>query len=348
METAEKRDVRSMDFAELTNFISRLGEPAYRAGQVFSWVHKRCANSFGEMTDIPARLREALGGSLAFPVFEKTAELRSENGGATKFLYHIGKNTIIESVLMTYSFGNSVCVSTQAGCKMGCAFCASGAGGFDRNLSAGEILAQAYAAAGASRVTFMGCGEPLDNYANVLKAIAILTDPRGLGLGARHITLSTCGLVPEIYALAAENGGKGLQITLAVSLHAPNDGIRARLMPVAKTYGLDGLLKACAHYASVTGRRVTYEYALIDKINDTPACAGELGARLRNTLCHVNLILMNESAAPGLRKSGSAAAAAFSDILASYGVPCTLRRTLGSDVEGACGQLRMRHRNRVM
>ena len=359
----EKLDIRSMDCGELKDLVARLDEPPYRAEQIFSWIHGKSANSFEEMTDVPKPLRRAIGEACAFSVFEKTAEFRSKDGSAIKFLYHVGKNIIIESVCMAYSFGDSVCVSTQAGCKMGCAFCASGAGGFDRNLTAGEILAQVYAAGrgqnGRTRVTLMGCGEPLDNYANVMKSIAMLTDPRGMGLGARHITLSTCGLVPEIYALAAENGG--LQITLAVSLHAPNDEIRARLMPIAKKYRLGDLLKACADYARVTKRRVTYEYALIDGVNDTPACAGELGARLAGTLCHVNLIPVNRvawansrrtkppartaDAGKGFRKSKSAAAAMFSDILTSHGVANTLRRTLGDDIEGACGQLRLRYVN---
>ncbi|MCL2461323.1 MAG: 23S rRNA (adenine(2503)-C(2))-methyltransferase RlmN [Defluviitaleaceae bacterium] len=346
----EKSDIRSMDHGEIKELLNSLGGPQYRAGQVFSWIHQKYADSFDEMTDLPKRLREELAAKSEFSVFGERAAFSSAIDGSIKFLYHVGKNTIIESVLMAYSFGNSVCVSTQAGCRMRCAFCASGDGGLERNLTAGEMLAQVYHAAktrgGVSRAVLMGSGEPLDNYANVLKFICILTDSRGMGMSARHITLSTCGLIPEMYRLAGENGGKGLQITLAVSLHASNDEIRARLVPVAKKYRLEDLLKACADYAAITGRRVTYEYALIDGVNDTAACAGELAARLKGTLCHVNLIPVNQADGAGglgFKKSGNAAVTDFSKILTKYGIANTIRRTLGSDIEGACGQLKRRY-----
>ena len=338
-----RTDMSSLDLNEARAFLAALGEPAYRGGQVFEWINRRFAAGFGDMTNLPAALRRKLEETARLPRAALIKRIDSDDGLSTKYLLELEKSSIIEYVLMNYDYGRTVCVSTQAGCRMGCAFCASGVNGLERNLTAGEICAQVYNAqrglppgARAANVVLMGCGEPLDNYENVLKFISIINSPAGINIGQRGITLSTCGLVDKIYRLAEEK----LQITLAVSLHAPNDAIRRELMPIARTYGIQETLKACARYAEKTGRRVSYEYALAGGVNDSPENARELASRLKNTLCHVNLINLNTVAESALKPSRRVNE--FKNALAEQGLAVSVRRSLGLGIDAACGQLRAR------
>jgi 23S rRNA (adenine2503-C2)-methyltransferase len=329
-------DIRSLTRPQLEAWVQQFDVPPFRAGQIFEWLHRRGAASFEEMTDLPKGLRRRLAASGEISALTLLKTFPSAQGDAIKYLFESTLETIMESVLMRYAYGWSACVSTQAGCKMGCAFCAS-ASGFLRDLTPGEICGQVYGMEGgrATRVVLMGCGEPLDNYDGVLAALRILNDPLGRNIGQRHMTLSTCGLVEKIEALAKER----LQITLAVSLHAPNDPLRRQLMPVAAKYPLGDLLAACRAYGQRTGRRVTLEYALIAHVNDSPECARELAARVRGGLFHVNIIPLNPVAGKAYAPSGRSAA--FAALLRDAGVAVTVRRRLGGDIDGACGQLRL-------
>lgn len=335
-------DIKSLLPQELEKIFERIGIPKYRAGQVFSWLAKG-AGDFSEMTDIPEKLRNELSEDFCIKG-AKTEVKRVSVDGTVKYLFSLYDGETVESVLMEYHHGNSVCISTQVGCKMGCDFCATGKSGFSRNLSASEILSQVQMVAQdsgkkISSIVLMGMGEPLDNYENVLRFLTLVTNPKGMNVGMRHISLSTCGLVDKIYELAKLK----LQLTLSVSLHAPNDEIRAMTMPIARRYSIDELLKACRYYAEMTGRRISFEYAMISGLNDSPACARELAGRLRGMLAHVNLIPINKVSGAPYQKSGEKQLAVFSQILKSSGIPCTVRRTLGSDIEASCGQLRRRH-----
>ena len=270
--------------------------------------------------------------------------LLSKQDGTRKYLFALENGSVIESVLMQYEYGNTVCVSTQAGCRMGCRFCASTLDGVERSLTAGEMLSQVYTiqkdlGERISGVVLMGSGEPLDNYDAVLRFIRLLNDPAGQNIGQRHITLSTCGLVENMYRLADE----ALQITLAVSLHAPNDTIRQQIMPVANAYPMEQLLQACQDYIQKTKRRITFEYAMMQGINDSDVCAEELAQKLRHMLCHVNLIPMNPVKEREFTKSGTERVQHFAKILQQHGVETTIRRRLGSDIDAACGQLRRRY-----
>jgi len=347
-----KFDLGSAFIEEARTLMTGINEPVYRADQVYKWIHQRQAASFDEMTDLPKDLRVRLSEAAFFSV-ASVSNKKNDPDGTIKYLFELENHNIIdkieypktyiETVLMNYRHGAALCVSTQAGCSMGCVFCASGKEGLLRDLSAGEMLAQVYAAArdsgkSISNVTLMGCGEPLHNYNSTLRFIRLLNAKAGLCMSQRRITLSTCGLTDGILKLKDE----GLQITLAVSLHAPNDRVRAELMPVTRAYPLDGLLAACRRYADTTKRRVTYEYAMIMGKNDRPDHASELAAKLKNTLCHVNLIPVNSdpgSKKRGYRPSSENNIAAFKDILTKHGVQATVRRTLGSGINAACGQL---------
>lgn len=323
-----------------------LGDKPFRAQQLFSWLYKgkSSVQSIDEMGNIPAAFSERLrSNGWDVGVLRVIAHQVSGQDGTEKYLFELDDVNAVESVLMRYSYGNSVCVSTQAGCRMGCSFCASGLNGLVRDLTAGEIVSQVIdimrnSRVKVSRVVFMGTGEPFDNYDNVLKAIRILTDPQGAGMSARAITVSTSGIVPVI-----ERFGDDLpQVNLAISLHAPNDTIRQDIMPVAKSYPIKDLIDAVDRYVDKTNRRVTFEYGLIRGVNDSDECMRELADLLRGHLAHVNLIPLNEVEGTGLRSAGRARANEFKEYLDGHGVPASVRRELGSDIDGACGQLRNR------
>ena len=339
-----KIDIKSMNIAELENLLKELGEPKFRAKQIFDWLHAKQVDSFEEMTNLSKGLREKLFETAAINGVEIVRKLVSQIDGTRKYLFALSDGAIIESVLMKYEHGNTVCISTQVGCRMGCKFCASTLDGVERGLTAGEMLSQIYAIQKdcGERVhgtVLMGSGEPLDNYDNVVKFLRLINDPKGQNMGQRHITLSTCGLVDKMYDLAEED----LQITLAVSLHAPNDGIRTQTMPIAKVYSMDKLLQACRDYADKTKRRITFEYALIHGVNDGDEHAWELVKKLRDMLCHVNLIPVNDVKERNYVKSTAERVKRFAGILNENGVETTVRRKLGSDIDAACGQLRRSH-----
>lgn len=334
-----KSDIKSMTLEQLEEEFRSLSLPKYRAKQVFRWLH-RGVESFEEMTDLPAALRSRLdeGYSIASAHVEK--RLVSQVDSTVKYLFRFLDGAAVESVVMEYHHGFTICVSTQVGCRMGCAFCATGMGGLQRNLTASEILSQITAAQldrniRISNVVLMGMGEPLDNYDNVVRFLHLVSHPDGLNIGGRHISLSTCGLVDQIRRLAQEQ----FPLTLSVSLHAPNDQIRSRLMPVNRRWNIDALIQACRDYIDRTGRRVSFEYTVADGVNDTPACAAELAGRLRGMLCHVNLIPANPVEGSGYAGSRKAAEQ-FQHQLEQRGITATIRRTLGSDINASCGQLR--------
>lgn len=318
--------------------------PKYRAAQVYRWLHQRGVTSFDEMTDLSKDLRAALPETFEIRSTEIALRRVSKLDGTVKYLFSLIDGETVESVLMQYHHGYSICISTQVGCKMGCTFCATGKSGFSRNLTPSEMLseiqtAQRDAGVRISNVVLMGMGEPLDNYQNVLRFLELVSSENGLNIGMRHISLSTCGLVDRIYDLA----DKKLQLTLSVSLHAPNDEIRSRTMPVNRKWNVEELLKACRYYSDVTGRRISFEYAMISGVNDSDACAAELASRLRGIISHVNLIPVNDVTGTGYRKSGEDRLRKFSAILEKRGITATVRRTLGSDIEASCGQLRRRN-----
>lgn len=324
--------------------LKELGEPKFRAKQIFDWLHAKQVDSFEEMTNLSKGLREKLSETASINGVEIVRKLVSQIDGTRKYLFALSDGAIIESVLMKYEHGNTVCISTQVGCRMGCKFCASTLDGVERGLTAGEMLSQIYAIQKdcGERVhgtVLMGSGEPLDNYDNVVKFLRLINDPKGQNMGQRHITLSTCGLVEKMYDLAEED----LQITLAVSLHAPNDGIRTQTMPIAKVYSMEKLLQACRDYADKTKRRITFEYALIHGVNDGDEHAWELVKKLRDMLCHVNLIPVNDVKERNYVKSTADRVKRFAGILNENGVETTVRRKLGSDIDAACGQLRRSH-----
>lgn len=336
-----KKDIRSMNLTELTEEITALGLPKYRAGQIYDWVQKRGVNSFSEMTNLAKPLREQLEEFFTISICRIDTKLESAVDETIKFLFELHEGEYIESVVMKYKYGYTICISTQLGCKMGCTFCASAIGGFKRHLTVGEMLAQVLAAqkdieVRISHIVLMGTGEPLDNFDNVMRFLELVTDENGLNISMRHISLSTCGIVPRIYELAE----KKLGLTLSVSLHAPNDRIRSQSMPVNAKWNIDTLLKACRYYTKITSRRISFEYAMIQGLNDSDICAKELAGRLRGMLCHVNLIPVNTVRENSYRKSNDDRLKRFSDILESYGLTVTVRRTLGSDINASCGQLR--------
>lgn len=337
-------DVKSMTLEELQAFLAEWGEPKFRAKQIFAWLHEKQVDDFSQMTNLSQALRQRLAAETSISRLQMVERLLSKQDGTRKYLFALENGSVIESVLMQYEYGNTVCVSTQAGCRMGCRFCASTLDGVERSLTAGEMLSQVYTiqkdlGERISGVVLMGSGEPLDNYDAVLRFIRLLNDPAGQNIGQRHITLSTCGLVENMYRLADE----ALQITLAVSLHAPNDTIRQQIMPVANAYPMEQLLQACQDYIQKTKRRITFEYAMMQGINDSDVCAEELAQKLRHMLCHVNLIPMNPVKEREFIKSGTERVQHFAKILQQHGVETTIRRRLGSDIDAACGQLRRRY-----
>jgi len=396
----EKLDILSMTQAELEAIVQKINQPQYRAKQLWGWLHIQRVREFAQMANLPKAMREALAEHYYIATATAVKTLVSQNDGTTKHLFAMHDSVLIESVLMKYNHGNTICISTQAGCRMGCVFCASAEGGLVRNLTAGEMCAQVYAAGTSkiSGVVLMGCGEPLDNFDETLRFLHLISHPDGLNIGQRHITLSTCGLVPQILELAEHK----LQITLAISLHGATDEVRQRLMPIAKRYSLTELIPACREYIKATNRRLTFEYALVKGVNDSPSHARDLVKLLRGINCHVNLIPVNKRPVPkpasgiiarnffemqgtadeayskhickeavtqqvginsrkdagmGLGNRSSARgeysgtarkeATAFAEVLQKGRIQTTVRRSLGSDVDAACGQLRAQHRVEV-
>ncbi len=341
----DKKDLRSLTLDELCAELEDMGEKPYRGKQIFSWLHMKYAENIDDMTDISKDLRERLKIKFTLNNIKTVEKFSSMEDNTIKYLFDIGDGILIESVLMRYSYGNAVCISSQAGCRMGCTFCASAIGGLERDLTPGEMAQQIYkiqkdTGERVSNVVMMGSGEPLDNIDNVLRFLEIIHSDTGNNLSHRHITLSTCGLADKIYELAE----KKLQITLAISLHAPNDEIRQRTMPIAHKYSFDSVLKAAKYYADTTKRRVTFEYALIKGVNDSSENARELASRLKGMMCHVNLIPVNDVAENNYTRSSEKNIREFAQVLTDKGIETTIRRKLGSDINAACGQLRKRYK----
>lgn len=337
-------DLKSLTTEQLKERLVAMGQPAFRAKQITDWLNKGCT-AIDDMRNLPQSLREQLKTAFYIPGVTIVRKLESKLDDTVKYLFELSDGETVESVLMHYHHGWSQCLSTQVGCRMGCAFCATGMGGLSRNLTAAEMIAQIEAAQRdrgirVSSVVLMGMGEPLDNYDNVLRFLHMLSQEGGVHIGMRHVSLSTCGLVNRIYQLMEEN----LQLTLSVSLHAPNNEIRSKLMPINRRYPVEELLAACRKYAEQTGRRISFEYAMIDGVNDSDACAEELATRLRGMLCHVNLIPANAVEGKTHRRSTALRLKQFSRILEQRGLTVTVRRTLGADIEASCGQLRRQKR----
>lgn len=335
------KDIMSMTYGELAEVFSGKGLPGFRAKQVYQWLHCRLAASYDEMTDLPKALREQLAEEYPLNICTVAKKQVSAADGTVKFLYALHDGDYIESVVMKYKYGYTVCVSSQVGCKMGCAFCASNLGGFKRSLTAGEILSQVYTAQRelgerVSHIVLMGMGEPLDNFDNVMRFIELVTDEKGLNLSMRNISLSTCGVVPKIEELMK----KKLQLTLSISLHAADSGLRSKIMPINKKYDVDELLAVCRRYAAETSRRISFEYSMLAGVNDSDECARLLASKLRGMLCHVNLIPVNEVEESPFKPSSPERIERFTEILAGSGITATVRRKLGSDIEASCGQLR--------
>jgi 23S rRNA (adenine2503-C2)-methyltransferase len=342
-ETDIRKDILNSDPGELTGIVCSYGGKKFRAEQIFGWLAKG-VTSFDEMSNVPASLREHLKEDYLIGIPEAVVVQESAKDGTRKCLFEFADGKRVESVFMKYSYGNSICISSQVGCRMGCSFCASTRKGLDRSLTGGEMLGQVLAMRNVTgedigHVVVMGMGEPFDNYESVSKFIRLINDSSGYGLGMRNITVSTCGIVPMI----GRFGDDFPQVNLAVSLHAPNDEIRRRTMPVARKYPYEELMEACREYTEKTGRRITFEYALIKGVNDSRECAEELADRLSGWLTHVNLIPLNEVDETGYRTPDREAVMRFMDVLERRGVAVTVRRTLGTDIDAACGQLRMRN-----
>lgn len=344
----DKKDLRSLDYEELQRELEELGEKPFRARQIYQWLHEKLADTPREMTNLPVKLREALYTGYDCSSLEIVDVLQSEVDGTCKYLFRLQDGNVIESVLMKYHYGNSVCISSQAGCRMGCRFCASTLGGLTRSLLPGEMLDQIYkiqkhSGERVSHVVVMGTGEPLDNFENLVKFIHMLSDEHGLHISQRNITVSTCGIVPEIYRLAAEK----LQITLALSLHASTQEKRMELMPVARRYKLPEVMEACRAYFRETGRRLTFEYSLVGGVNDSQEDAERLAGLLAGLNCHVNLIPVNPIKERSFVQSEGRVIADFKTKLEKYGINVTIRREMGRDIGGACGQLRKSYLDRA-
>ena len=335
-----KTDILSLSLEELEAKMLQIGKEKYRAKQVFRWLHVQRANTFRQMTDISAQTRDILDEKFCIKSLKIQKRLVSAVDNTVKYLYVLPDGNKVETVLMEYRHGNSICLSTQVGCKMGCKFCASTKAGFVRNLEPSEILLQIFETERDSgktvdSVVLMGIGEPLDNFDNVIKFLSLISDKNGRNMSLRHVSLSTCGLVDKIYELAELNLG----LTLSVSLHAPTDGKRSEIMPVNRKYPVNDLIKACKDYFDKTGRRISFEFALIKGVNDDKKTANELITLLKPLgVCHVNLIPVNEIREGAYKKSSDLSA--FQQTLAKSDINATVRRTLGADIEAACGQLR--------
>ena len=337
----EKKDIASYSFEELQEEMLSIGEKGFRSKQIYSWIHEKLADNFEEMTNLPKSLRQKLETEYEIRRVEMEKRQISKIDGTNKFLFCLKDGNMVESVLMKYKHGNSVCISSQVGCRMGCRFCASTLDGLERNLTPSEMLRQVYqiqkiTGERVSNIVIMGTGEPLDNYDNFLKFIYMVSDEHGLNISQRNITASTCGIVPNIRRLAEEK----LQITLALSLHGSNQEKRKSLMPVANKYELQEVLEACDYYFRKTGRRITFEYSLVHGVNDTPEDARELTGILEDRNCHLNLIPVNPIKERNYEKPDKKSAENFKNKLEKNGINVTIRREMGSDIDGACGQLR--------
>ena len=335
------KDIKSYNLIELENEIKQMKLPKFRAKQIYKWLHIDFVNSFDEMLNLPKDLRLKLAENYEIKTCYIEKKLVSKIDETVKYLFKLSDGEFIESVVMKYKYGYTICVSSQVGCRMGCKFCASTLNGLQRSLMPSEILSQIYTAQKdlnirISHIVLMGMGEPLDNYDNVIKFLELVNDENGINISMRNISLSTCGVVPGIYDLMALD----LQLTLSISLHAPNDEIRNQTMPVNKKWNIDALLKACKDYTDKTSRRISFEYTLIDGVNDSEKCAVELSNKLKNILCHVNLIPVNEVKENDFKKSSSKNIENFMKMLKKRGINATIRRTLGSDINASCGQLR--------
>lgn len=336
----EQQDILSMTLPELQAAVQELSEPKFRAKQIFNWLHQKRVTDFSEMTTLSLPFRERLASGFCINRLKIAKRLASSVDDTVKYLYELPDGNYVETVCMQYHHGTSLCISTQVGCRMGCRFCASAIAGFVRNLTPAEMLLQIYETERAqnckiSSLVLMGIGEPLDNFDNVLRFLQLLSDPNGYGMSLRHVTVSTCGVVPKILELAEQRLG----LTLSVSLHCPNDAGRSAIMPINRSYPIDVLLDACQTYFEKTGRRVTFEYAVMDQVNSAEQDAAALAERLKGLHAHVNLIPINpvkERNFHTLKKT----VLQFQKTLERYGIPATIRRTLGSDIEAACGQLR--------
>ena len=335
--------LKSMTLPELSQLFKEMGQPAFRAKQVYTWLHKG-VRSYDEMTNLPKSLRDAL--EKDYPILPPQVVRRQESqrDGTVKYLWQLSDGNCVETVLMRYHYGNTVCISTEVGCRMGCAFCASTLGGLVRRLEPFEMLDQVLftqvdSGLPISHIVLMGIGEPLDNFENVMRFLELVNSPEGMNISMRHISLSTCGLVPKIDELAKRN----LQLTLSVSLHAPNDGVRDKIMPVNKAYPSQELIDACRRYYAATSRRISFEYAMIQGVNDSRENAKELLRRMKGLPCHFNLIPLNHVEESPLKPSTREAVAAFQKTLVDGGIPATVRRTLGGDIDASCGQLRRKY-----
>ena len=334
-------DIKSMTLDELKDACQQMGEKPFRAKQLYDWMHHRLAGSYDEMTNLSLAFREKLKEQYPLTCLEKVQVQESKIDGTRKYLFRLSDGNVIESVWMKYHHGNSVCISSQVGCRMGCRFCASTIGGLVRCLTPSEMLDQIYriqedTGERVSNLVVMGTGEPMDNYDNLVRFVRLLSSQEGLNISQRNITVSTCGIVPNMYKLADE----GLQITLALSLHAPNDEKRRELMPIANKYSIEQIMEACRYYLKQTGRRISFEYSLVKGVNDTQECAEQLSGLLHGMNCHVNLIPVNPIKERDYRQSEKQAIAAFKNKLERNGINVTIRREMGRDIDGACGQLR--------
>ncbi len=340
----DKKDILSLSLDELKIEMESIGEKAFRAKQVYEWLHTKLADSFDEMTNLSKGLREKLDAAYRIPSVKMLERQVSEMDGTNKFLFQLEDGNVVESVLMRYKHGNSVCISSQVGCRMGCKFCASTIGGLERNLLSSEMLGQIYqiqkiSGERVSNIVIMGTGEPLDNYENFVRFIRLVTDENGLNISQRNITVSTCGIVPNMKLLAEER----FQITLALSLHGSTQEKRKTLMPIANKYELSEVLEACDYYFEKTGRRITFEYSLVQGVNDRDEDASELIGILQPRNCHLNLIPVNPIKERDFQKPSRRSAEDFKNKIEKSGVNVTIRREMGSDIDGACGQLRRRY-----
>ena len=336
-------NLKSLTLPELTAVIKELGQPAFRGKQIYTWLHKG-ARSYEEMSNLPKNLRDTLAEKYPIHPPMVVRKQESKKDGTIKYLWQLKDGNCVETVLMRYHYGNTVCISTEVGCAMGCAFCASTIGGLVRRLEPYEMLdevlfTQLDSGLPISHIVLMGIGEPLDNFDNVMRFLELVNSPEGMNISMRHISLSTCGLIPRIDALAE----KKLQLSLAISLHGPNNEIRSKVMPVNKAYPIEDLLDCCRRYYAATSRRIHFEYAMIDGVNDAPEHARELLQRLKGLPAHVNMIPLNHVEESPLKPSSRAAVMRFQKILEDGGITATVRRTLGGDIDASCGQLRRKY-----